>query len=380
MDCRAAGAVRVVPYRVRHQRGHPWIMLRRLQKRQPAGARALLRAARTGTASPGAAAPIPWCSAMRAAATGTRILAASRCSGCRQEAQGRGMPGVLPGRYEPGALRRGARQRTPGCGLQAGRSAGASNPLLRQGLSACPPGWVNPARPAPTSLAREEPARFRPHSGPFLSDHLCFLPKCPPPFPTFCHSVFDSDFAGRLWCRLAPSTLQDIRKSCHFVHFRIQKNGRVPRGGGRVRSVPKGAHLSIFLIFGFACRDVGRVLWCVSACGCGSQSCENYYGISGYMIAFLLLAGGFSKFQAEFALHCETNLDGSCSSSSPPLPVLGLGACGSAPTPPRTLSLTLTETPIVQRTRMAACCPTVSLSCGDLALPLFGVCQGPPPT
>nr|KAF6452189.1 dual specificity phosphatase 6 [Molossus molossus] len=27
----------------------------------------------------------------------------------------------------------------------------------------------------------------------------------------------------------------------------------------------------------------------------------------------------------EFALHCETNLDGSCSSSSPPLPVLGLG-------------------------------------------------------
>uniref|UniRef100_A0A8D1U4J2 Dual specificity phosphatase 6 n=1 Tax=Sus scrofa TaxID=9823 RepID=A0A8D1U4J2_PIG len=35
--------------------------------------------------------------------------------------------------------------------------------------------------------------------------------------------------------------------------------------------------------------------------------------------------GGFSKFQAEFALHCETNLDGSCSSSSPPLPVLGLG-------------------------------------------------------
>lgn len=37
------------------------------------------------------------------------------------------------------------------------------------------------------------------------------------------------------------------------------------------------------------------------------------------------LEGGFSKFQAEFALHCETNLDGSCSSSSPPLPVLGLG-------------------------------------------------------
>lgn len=59
--------------------------------------------------------------------------------------------------------------------------------------------------------------------------------------------------------------------------------------------------------------------------GCGFQSCENYYGISSYTIAFLVLAGGFSKFQAEFALHCETNLDGSSSSSSPPLPVLGLG-------------------------------------------------------
>ncbi|KAM7181103.1 dual specificity protein phosphatase 6 isoform 2-T2 [Macrochelys suwanniensis] len=37
------------------------------------------------------------------------------------------------------------------------------------------------------------------------------------------------------------------------------------------------------------------------------------------------LEGGFSKFQTEFALHCETNLDSSCSSSSPSLPVLGLG-------------------------------------------------------
>ncbi|KAF7248729.1 Dual specificity protein phosphatase 6 [Varanus komodoensis] len=37
------------------------------------------------------------------------------------------------------------------------------------------------------------------------------------------------------------------------------------------------------------------------------------------------LEGGFSKFQAEHALHCETNLDSSCSSSSPLLPVLGLG-------------------------------------------------------
>lgn len=37
------------------------------------------------------------------------------------------------------------------------------------------------------------------------------------------------------------------------------------------------------------------------------------------------LEGGFSKFQAEYALHCETNLDSSSSSCSPPLPVLGLG-------------------------------------------------------
>ncbi|XP_066490383.1 dual specificity protein phosphatase 6 [Tiliqua scincoides] len=44
------------------------------------------------------------------------------------------------------------------------------------------------------------------------------------------------------------------------------------------------------------------------------DGCEAFY-----------LEGGFSKFQAEYALHCETNLDSSCSSSSPPLPVLGLG-------------------------------------------------------
>ncbi|XP_078423896.1 dual specificity protein phosphatase 6-like [Cetorhinus maximus] len=37
------------------------------------------------------------------------------------------------------------------------------------------------------------------------------------------------------------------------------------------------------------------------------------------------LEGGFSKFQAEYPTHCETNLDSSCGSSSPTLPVLGLG-------------------------------------------------------
>lgn len=44
-----------------------------------------------------------------------------------------------------------------------------------------------------------------------------------------------------------------------------------------------------------------------------------------YFLFLLSFSGGFSKFQSEYALHCETNLDSSCSSSSPPLPVLGLG-------------------------------------------------------
>ncbi|RXM93210.1 Dual specificity protein phosphatase 7 [Acipenser ruthenus] len=35
--------------------------------------------------------------------------------------------------------------------------------------------------------------------------------------------------------------------------------------------------------------------------------------------------GGFNKFQSEYSEHCETSLDTSCPSSSPPMPVLGLG-------------------------------------------------------
>lgn len=35
--------------------------------------------------------------------------------------------------------------------------------------------------------------------------------------------------------------------------------------------------------------------------------------------------GGFNKFQSEYPEHCETNLDCSCPSSSPPASVLGLG-------------------------------------------------------
>ncbi|CAI9531686.1 unnamed protein product [Staurois parvus] len=42
------------------------------------------------------------------------------------------------------------------------------------------------------------------------------------------------------------------------------------------------------------------------------EGCKAYY-----------LEGGYNKFQAEYPVHCETNLDSSCSSSSPP--VLGLG-------------------------------------------------------
>lgn len=36
-------------------------------------------------------------------------------------------------------------------------------------------------------------------------------------------------------------------------------------------------------------------------------------------------SGGFNKFQSEYPEHCETNLDCSCPSSSPPASVLGLG-------------------------------------------------------
>lgn len=38
----------------------------------------------------------------------------------------------------------------------------------------------------------------------------------------------------------------------------------------------------------------------------------------------MFVSGGFNKFQTEFPEHCETNLDSSCPSSSPPASVLGL--------------------------------------------------------
>ncbi|KAK2874538.1 hypothetical protein Q8A67_021691 [Cirrhinus molitorella] len=44
------------------------------------------------------------------------------------------------------------------------------------------------------------------------------------------------------------------------------------------------------------------------------DGCKAYY-----------LEGGFNKFQTEYPEHCETNLDCSCPSSSPPSSVLGLG-------------------------------------------------------
>ncbi|XP_038668562.1 dual specificity protein phosphatase 7 [Scyliorhinus canicula] len=44
------------------------------------------------------------------------------------------------------------------------------------------------------------------------------------------------------------------------------------------------------------------------------DGCKAYY-----------LEGGFNKFQSEYIEHCETNLDCSCPSSSPPVSVLGLG-------------------------------------------------------
>lgn len=42
-------------------------------------------------------------------------------------------------------------------------------------------------------------------------------------------------------------------------------------------------------------------------------------------VVVLFLLGGFNKFQSEYSEHCETSLDTSCPSSSPPMPVLGLG-------------------------------------------------------
>lgn len=39
-----------------------------------------------------------------------------------------------------------------------------------------------------------------------------------------------------------------------------------------------------------------------------------------------MISGGFGKFQTEYPEHCETLLDSSCPSSSPPLSVLGFGS------------------------------------------------------
>lgn len=43
------------------------------------------------------------------------------------------------------------------------------------------------------------------------------------------------------------------------------------------------------------------------------------------LFLFIFLLGGFVKFHTEYPEHCETLLDSSCPSSSPPLSVLGLG-------------------------------------------------------
>lgn len=83
-----------------------------------------------------------------------------------------------------GALRRGARRRTPGCGLQPGARPALLNPLLRRGCLPVPR-LRTPRVPHP----RAWPARNRPASGrtlgPFLSDHLCFLPEMSSTFPYF---------------------------------------------------------------------------------------------------------------------------------------------------------------------------------------------------
>lgn len=40
---------------------------------------------------------------------------------------------------------------------------------------------------------------------------------------------------------------------------------------------------------------------------------------------YFYIPGGFGKFQTEYPEHCETLIDSSCPSSSPPLSVLGFG-------------------------------------------------------
>lgn len=45
----------------------------------------------------------------------------------------------------------------------------------------------------------------------------------------------------------------------------------------------------------------------------------------GLYFVMSVFPGGFNKFQSEYPEHCETNLDCSCPSSSPPTSVLGLG-------------------------------------------------------
>jgi rhodanese-related sulfurtransferase len=76
-----------------------------------------------------------------------------------------------------GAPRRGARRRTPSCKLQAGRSAGASEPTAAPGVVCLSPG----CEPSCVRHPRAWPARNRPASGrtlgPFLFNPLCFLPE-----------------------------------------------------------------------------------------------------------------------------------------------------------------------------------------------------------
>ncbi|KAE8293668.1 Dual specificity protein phosphatase 7 [Larimichthys crocea] len=63
------------------------------------------------------------------------------------------------------------------------------------------------------------------------------------------------------------------------------------------------------------------------------QECEDPASVLGLLLQKLwedgckayYLEGGFVKFHTEYPLHCETLLDSSCPSSSPPLPVLGFG-------------------------------------------------------
>ncbi|KAM9443522.1 dual specificity protein phosphatase 7 [Clarias gariepinus] len=108
---------------------------------------------------------------------------------------------------------------------------------------------------------------------------------------------------------------------------------RLRKGNLPIRSViPNDADKERFIR---RCKSDTVLLY--DECGeSGAAAAAGTPGTAGSVLALLMhrlredgckayyLEGGFNKFQAEYPEHCETNLDSSCPSSSPPVSVLGL--------------------------------------------------------